>query len=29
MHGGKQYIVLQAGSAKDGHPGSLIALSLP
>jgi quinoprotein glucose dehydrogenase len=29
MHEGKQYIVLQAGSAKDGHPGSLIALTLP
>jgi quinoprotein glucose dehydrogenase len=29
MHDGKQYIVLQAGSAKDNHPGSLIALTLP
>jgi quinoprotein glucose dehydrogenase len=29
MHDGKQYIVLQAGSAKRGHPGSLLALALP
>jgi glucose dehydrogenase len=29
MHDGKQYVVLQAGSAKDDHPGSLIALTLP
>jgi quinoprotein glucose dehydrogenase len=29
MHEGKQYIVLQAGSAKQGHPGSLLALTLP
>lgn len=29
MHEGKQYIVLQAGSAKQEHPGSLLALALP
>ena len=29
MHDGKQYIVLQAGSAKRGHPGSLLVLTLP
>ena len=29
MHEGKQYIVLQAGSAKQGAPGSLVALTLP
>ncbi len=29
LHEGKQYIVLQAGSAKQGHPGSLLALTLP
>ena len=29
MHEGKQYIVMQAGSVKAGHPGSLMALTLP
>ena len=29
MHEGKQYIVVQAGSAKRGEPGSLVALRLP
>jgi quinoprotein glucose dehydrogenase len=29
MHEGKQYIVLQAGSAKREQPGSLLALRLP
>jgi glucose dehydrogenase len=29
MHGGKQYIVVQAGSAKRNQPGSLVALSFP
>jgi glucose dehydrogenase len=29
MHEGKEYIVLQAGSAKRGQPGSLLALALP
>jgi len=29
MHEGTQYIVLQAGSAKQEHPGSLLALALP
>ena len=29
MHEGKQYIVMQAGSAKRRQPGSLVALSLP
>jgi len=29
MHDGKQYIVVQAGSARRKQPGSLIALTLP
>ncbi len=29
MHEGKQYIVMQTGSAKRGQPGSLMALTLP
>ena len=29
MHEGKQYLVLQAGSAKRDQPGSLVALTLP
>ncbi len=29
MHDGKQYIVVQSGSAKRGQPGSLVALRLP
>jgi hypothetical protein len=29
MHDGKQYIVVQAGSARRGQPGSLVALTLP
>jgi glucose dehydrogenase len=29
MHEGKQYIVLQAGSARRGMPGALVALTLP
>jgi quinoprotein glucose dehydrogenase len=29
MHDGKQYIVVQAGSAKRGEPGQLVALRLP
>ena len=29
MHEGKQYIILQSGSAKRGEPGSLVALALP
>jgi quinoprotein glucose dehydrogenase len=29
LHNGKQYIVVQAGSAKRNQPGSLVALSLP
>ena len=29
MHQGKQYLVVQAGSAKRDQPGSLVALTLP
>jgi hypothetical protein len=29
MHDGKQYIVVQAGSARREQPGSLVALTLP
>jgi glucose dehydrogenase len=29
LHNGKQYIVVQAGSAKRNQPGSLVALALP
>ncbi len=29
MHAGKQYIVMQAGSARRNQPGSLVALTLP
>ena len=29
MHEGKQYVVMQAGSAKRDQPGSLVALALP
>jgi glucose dehydrogenase len=29
MHEGKQYIVVQSGSAKRNQPGSLVALTLP
>jgi quinoprotein glucose dehydrogenase len=29
MHQGKQYIVVQAGSARRNQPGQLIALALP
>jgi hypothetical protein len=29
MHNGKQYIVVQAGSAKRSQPGALVALTLP
>jgi len=29
MHDGKQYIVVQSGSAKRNQPGSLVALTLP
>ena len=29
MHDGKQYILLQAGSARRGQPGTLVALTLP
>ena len=29
MHDGKQFIVVQAGSAKRNQPGSLVALTLP
>jgi quinoprotein glucose dehydrogenase len=29
MHQGKQYIVVQAGSARRNQPGSLVALTLP
>ena len=29
LHEGKQYIVVQAGSARRDEPGSLVALTLP
>ena len=29
MHEGKQYILVQAGSARREQPGSLVALALP
>jgi len=29
MHAGKQYIIVQSGSAKRDQPGSLVALTLP
>ena len=29
MHDGKQYILVQSGSARRGQPGALVALSLP
>jgi hypothetical protein len=29
MHAGKQYIVVQSGSARREQPGSLVALTLP
>ena len=29
MHEGRQYIVVQSGSAKRGQPGALVALTLP
>jgi quinoprotein glucose dehydrogenase len=29
MHEGKQYIVVQSGSARRNQPGSLVALALP
>jgi glucose dehydrogenase len=29
MHGGKQYLVVQSGSARRNQPGSLVALTLP
>jgi quinoprotein glucose dehydrogenase len=29
MHGGKQYIVVQSGSARREQPGALVALALP
>ena len=29
LHGGKQYIVVQAGSARREQPGALVALALP
>ena len=29
MHEGKQYILMQTGSAKRGQPGALVALTLP
>jgi hypothetical protein len=29
MHEGKQYIIVQAGSARREQPGSLVALRLP
>jgi len=29
LHEGKQYIVVQSGSAKGRQPGSLVALTLP
>ena len=29
MHDGKQYIVVQSGSARRGQPGALVALTLP
>ena len=29
MHEGRQYIVVQSGSAKRGQPGALVALRLP
>jgi hypothetical protein len=29
MHAGKQYIVVQSGSARREQPGSLVALALP
>ena len=29
MHDGKQYIVVQTGSARRNQPGSLVALALP
>jgi hypothetical protein len=29
MHQGKQYILLQAGSARRNQPGALVALTLP
>jgi hypothetical protein len=29
MHAGKQYILVQSGSAKRDQPGSLVALTLP
>ena len=29
MHEGKQYILVQAGSARRNQPGSLVALTLP
>ena len=29
MHEGKQYIVVQAGSARREQPGALVALALP
>jgi quinoprotein glucose dehydrogenase len=29
LHGGRQYILVQSGSAKRGQPGALVALALP
>ena len=29
MHQGKQYILVQAGSARRAQPGALVALTLP
>jgi len=29
MHEGKQYLLIQAASARRGHPGALVALTLP
>jgi quinoprotein glucose dehydrogenase len=29
MHEGKQYILMQTGSAKRDQPGALVALTLP
>ncbi len=29
LHDGKQYVLLQAGSARRGQPGALVALTLP
>ena len=29
MNEGKQYILVQTGSAKGGQPGALVALTLP